>query len=217
MSKKLESTTSCQLSLFAEDSPAPTYPAQAKARALLEAALGSGLSLPGLSPRFVPPGLWSKMSRPERSGGWIRSWPGWNSSTMRRYRSLCRRKMLELHTCVGEFLSLPTPTTAGNMLSPSMQKWPAHRRLLTPSANDYGSNRGGIAGRTGKVRESLETMVRNGRLPTPTARDYKGPTGEPSKGGRNLPRDLGQRTRCLSPRFVEWMMGLPPGWTETSG
>ena len=43
--------------------------------------------------------------------------------------------------------------------------------LLTPTAQNYGSNQGGAAGRTGKVRYSLETMARKGLLPTPTATD----------------------------------------------
>jgi len=62
---------------------------------------------------------------------------------------------------------LPTPTTAGNENSRSMLKWDAHRRLAdlmgrvlpTPTATLYGSNRGGAAGRVGKVRPSLEAMT----------------------------------------------------------
>ena len=54
---------------------------------------------------------------------------------------------------------LPTPTTAGNENSRSMHKWAAHRRLAdlmgrifpTPTAGLYGSNKGGAAGRTGKM------------------------------------------------------------------
>jgi hypothetical protein len=62
---------------------------------------------------------------------------------------------------------LPTPTTAGNENSRSMLKWAAHRRLAdlmgrmlpTPTARLYGNNRGGAAGRLGKVRQSLESMT----------------------------------------------------------
>ena len=78
---------------------------------------------------------------------------------------------------------LPTPTTRGNEMSLSMQKWPAHRRLMDlfenlprPRASD--ADRGGSAGRTDKVRPSLETL-----------------TGGP----------------WIS--FREWMMGWPIGWT----
>ena len=80
---------------------------------------------------------------------------------------------------------LPTPTAKANMLSPSMQKWPAHRNLFpTPAAQSYGSNQGGAAGRTGKVRPSLETMARQGM-------ETSGP---------------------LNPEFVSWLMGYPPAW-----
>lgn len=36
--------------------------------------------------------------------------------------------------------------------------------LPTPSASSYGTNQGGAAGRVGPVRESLDTMARNGRF-----------------------------------------------------
>jgi hypothetical protein len=53
-------------------------------------------------------------------------------------------------------------------------------------------------------------------LPTPTARDWKGPTrhGGGDHGGPSLPSALGQTSRILNPRFVEWMMGLPLGWSS---
>jgi hypothetical protein len=83
---------------------------------------------------------------------------------------------------------LPTPTGAGNEGSPSMLKWPAHRALAqllatptasgsdmrntnrpsaralrvfmlpTPTAQLYGYNRDGAAGRVGKPRPSLEVL-----------------------------------------------------------
>jgi hypothetical protein len=58
-------------------------------------------------------------------------------------------------------------------------------------------------------------MKRN-RLATPNARDVKGfSTMREKHGGRSLNNDLGVHGRVrLSPRFVEWMMGLPEGWTE---
>ncbi len=86
---------------------------------------------------------------------------------------------------------LPT-TITGNDLSPTMQKWPAHRRLAmlmdklredgilpTPTARLYGYNQGGAKGRVGKKRPSIETLC----------------------GG-------------LSLSLREWMMGWPIGWTE---
>lgn len=118
-------------------------------------------------------------------------------------------------TVVDECGLLPTPTTIGNELAPSMAKWPVHARLRamfsqlptarasdaerggrgdllqawrgnsnkhftlpTPTAQLYGSNQGGAAGRSGVVRPSLERL-----------------TGGP----------------WIS--FREWMMGWPIGWT----
>jgi hypothetical protein len=43
--------------------------------------------------------------------------------------------------------------------------------LPTPSATQYGSNQGGAAGRTGKVRHSLESMAKHDLWPTPRAND----------------------------------------------
>lgn len=85
--------------------------------------------------------------------------------------------------------------------------------LPTPTAQSYGTNQGGAAGRTGQVRESLSTMARNDRdwgkyqpaierwevirevaAPEPTSINPK--SGKPT----------------LNPAFPEWMMGLQPGW-----
>lgn len=50
-------------------------------------------------------------------------------------------------------------------------------------------------------------------LPTPQARDYKGPSGRSTKTGRaeDLPYALGGSP---NPTFVEWLMGFPLGWTD---
>ena len=207
----------------AADSRAKTYPARERARALLASARACGLSLPGSLENSGRGGSLSRTSPQVRPDGLIRSWPGWRNSIIKRFRSLCRHAMSALHTEEHGFLSWATHTVVGNQLSPSMAKWPSCKAiqdmLPTPSASSYGSNRGGAAGRTGPVRESLETMARNGSLPTPQARDMKGPPGKAcqERGGHqsSLPSALGQSTRCLNPRFVEWMMGFPLLWTET--
>ena len=138
--------------------------------------------------------------------------------------------------------------------------------LPTPSATPYGSNQGGAAGRTGKVRHSLESMAKHNLWPTPTTRDYRSekcskevaetrqahPRGEslpwtvehgpqwptpsaheaklgfqdrsdPTKKGIQeslttvIINQAGGRTECtgqLNPAWVEWLMGVPTGWTE---
>ncbi len=85
----------------------------------------------------------------------------------------------------------------------------------TPTAQTYGSNKGGAAGRTGKERLSLETMARKNLWPTPTASDYR--KRGPSSKQQGLPETVmkhhpngGQ----LNPRWVELLMGYPENWTE---
>lgn len=93
--------------------------------------------------------------------------------------------------------------------------------LPTPSATPYGSsqNEGGVNhDRPSRGTPSLETLAIKGRLlPTPTARDYKGPTVPNPQGNVGLPNALGQTRRVLSPQFVEWMMGWPLNWTCVCG
>ncbi len=59
----------------------------------------------------------------------------------------------------------PTATATANMTAPSMAKWAGHwgDLLPTPAATEYGSDKGGAAGRVGPERPSLRTML----LPTP--------------------------------------------------
>ncbi len=75
-------------------------------------------------------------------------------------------------------------------------------------------------------------MVVRGMLPTPTAGDAKASGSRTKEGsgahagvsltdvvvhGRTVTELHGDRTTAghLSPAFVEWMMGLPAGWTDT--
>lgn len=108
--------------------------------------------------------------------------------------------------------------------------------LPTPNAVPYGSSQNGINGiggeneRPSANKPSLWTMAARGMLPTPTARDHKGATapgksgdlvGEvrrrlqsPTSSGSPVPTERrGQGDQRLNPAFVEWMMGLPAGWT----
>lgn len=127
--------------------------------------------------------------------------------------------------------------------------------LPTPTASQYGSSQNGINGKGGANERpsagtpSLYQMATRGMLPTPLARDHKGPTSEhrnsptlpdlatrgmlptptaTKESGRNAGTTLTDAT-CrpggrasseglrLSPLFVEWMMGLPEGWTMPHG
>ena len=106
---------------------------------------------------------------------------------------------------------LPTPTRVGNMMSPSMQKWPAHRNLWpTRTARDW---KDGSA-------EACQNVEPNGLLgrvvhlyATPQARDFR--TGSQERFAdpertKNLNDQIGG---LLTPEFVEWLMGFETGWT----
>jgi hypothetical protein len=90
--------------------------------------------------------------------------------------------------------------------------------LPTLTAQSYGTNQGGAAGRVGKVRPSLDTMARQGLLPTLTARDHKSDSCTPAfrakrdgmTMGKTLPWTLGG---LLNPQWCESFMGYPQGWT----
>jgi len=104
-----------------------------------------------------------------------------------------------------------------NDKNPNLETILARRLLPTPRASD--ADNGG--------RGDLLTVLRGyetrhaGTLPTPTARDWR--SGKASKlthahNYRPLNEQLswmsGNRSGHVNPRFLEWMMGLPKGWSE---
>lgn len=116
----------------AADSPAKTSHLPAKVLALLalEAAFGTNTSASSASSR--PNGSLLKTSRAARSAGLTTCAATWNGSAMKAYRYRLALKMSAHHIYGVESSLLPTPT-----------------------ASNYGSNRGGAAGRSGPVRLSL--------------------------------------------------------------
>ena len=93
----------------------------------------------------------------------------------------------------------------------------------TPTAATYGYNQGGANGRVGKKRYSLHGLAK--QWATPTAGDWKDgydpSPAVPTNGllGRQAPRMWRDGASSsakvgLNPRFVEMLMGLPPGWTD---
>jgi len=74
----------------------------------------------------------------------------------------------------------------------------------------YGENHSSNLGLQGTVK-ALE------QLPTPTAQDAKNSTLPPSQAGRDtIPGHLVDEGYSgeLNPKWVEWLMGFPTGWTE---
>lgn len=94
--------------------------------------------------------------------------------------------------------------------------------LPTPTAVSYGNNKGGAAGRVGKVRHSLESMAKHSYLndwmakwPTPTVHGNYNQAGASPNSGDGLETAVRRDTTGgnLNPMWVEWLMGFPIGWT----
>ena len=177
-----------QLTLFAAGSlnPARTCPAQERARALLASARDCGMSFGASLTSSGPSGSSSRTSPVVRAGTWTWSFPGWNSSVIKRFRSLCRQRMSALGTGEGACsLLLGTLTASDKIRSEQYRsgRAPTPREaamLPTLSASPYGSNQGGAAGREGQPeRPSLDTMARREMMPTIRASDAdRGGRGE---------------------------------------
>lgn len=90
----------------------------------------------------------------------------------------------------------------------------------TPTATRYGTsqNEGQVSHkRPSSGTVSLDTFAR--MWPTPTASNAsRGPSGDVEEGryqhGRRL-QDVAYQNGVLNPQFVEWLMGLPIGMTDS--
>ncbi len=207
----------------------------------------SGPTSPGSLARSAPSGVSSRTCAVMCRSACATCDATWNAWVTELKRGSTRRRKLARRTSALASSSWPTPT-----------------------AQSYGTNQGGGAGRVGPVRPSLDTLARI--WSTPCARDWKGPPGAQymsTKGKRSLPVDVqlwptptagdskasgaagyategrhsgttltdaavrgfrspgpqvptmqtpgGSRSvsgRTLNPRFVEWLMGWPIGWSD---
>ena len=93
----------------------------------------------------------------------------------------------------------------------------------TPKAGNPGSRPNGKGGKILNEEVQIAEGLRNrGELwPTPTARDHKDGTAEscsnvPENGllGRTIHEGQNQPTAALNPDWVEWLMGVPIGWSS---
>jgi hypothetical protein len=123
------------------------------------------------------------------------------------------------HISASECGLLPTPTTVGDEMAPSMMKWPVHRALQdlvarqalpTPTTKVGWSQRTGPRG-SGQRKPSLENL-----LPTPTATLYGSNRG--GAAGRTGPERPSLEHLSGGPCLWlrEWMMGWPIGWTASA-
>lgn len=83
--------------------------------------------------------------------------------------------------------------------------------LPTLTASSYGYNAGGA--KSGRKRLSLQSLARNGLLPTLTIRGNYNRAGATSKSGDGLATVLGG---LMNPTWLEWFMGFPLEWTESA-
>lgn len=138
----------------------------------------------------------------------------------------------KLQTRLGMDGSTPWPMTWKAKATPSGRPYcqlaPLARRtggtdfglLPTPAAQSYGSNQGGAAGRTGKVRHSLESMARHNLWPTPTAVTDTGGAALCKWGGSGARAKLKtmvtpeELNGPLNPQWIVWLMGYPIEWAH---
>jgi len=106
------------------------------------------------------------------------------------------------------------PTNPRNGLPAAVKLWP------TPTASD---SQGGPREMDGKRGRALKDLAQPS-WPTPAARDWKDTPGMATQAGNRsrldqLPRAVyaknsDQKSGTLNPNWVEWLMGLPTGWTD---
>lgn len=112
-------------------------------------------------------------------------------------------------------------TSGGLTPTPNARDW---KDAGTTQGNRKSPNLGTMAVRAG------EANTPSGLIPTPTSRDCTAARRhgymENANPGTTLtdwafelkdcPDSRGETSRCLNPRFVEWLMGIPIGWLKTT-
>lgn len=166
--------------------PARTSRSPAKAKVSPASAAGSGSRCSAWSARFDPHSCSWKIVLPSGQEGSTVSSKDWPSSGSMRSGVCSERKPLERPTCGAAYgSSVPTPTA---------------RDASSSVRNGPNSNPG----------TTLTAFVR--MYPTPNARDHRSGKGRKENGhSPQLPEVLGG---LVNPRWVEWLMGFPVGWTK---
>lgn len=164
-------TVSTQLTLWSEAFPVSPTPWLVDVAALKTSAT-SGPSSPDSFASLNPDGSWLKTSQ-----GYCQL--NLDGSSERFSETWPRAGMTRNGTA---YQLPPSAPLTGEIAS----GW-----LPTPSAESYGTNQGGAAGRVGPIRPSLETMARQNLWPTPCAEDAKNVPYQKGDNGTRYPMLLG--------------------------
>lgn len=159
---------------------------------------GSGLNSSGSFARFDPDTSSWKMYpgcyQSTLGGSWAKFSETWPHAGIVRNGIAYLRSPSGLSIVGTGFLSFPTPTTADTftyrMKSTQMRSGSRHSLTLARAVHIY---------------------------PTMTATDAKGGKYQYSRGNHDKPYPTlsGVVGGMLNPKWIEWLMGFPPGWTET--
>lgn len=216
-----------QLTSSVEASPVNRGAWREKERAMrIRSTVISGRKWLGLFKSYSLDGSLAKMSEDLLTSQWAS--PGhsltWTVSDINQHIGFCLRLQSEHPIGGTECGLLHTPTATANQMAPSMKSgWWA-----TPRATDGtgGPNKLDEKGR--RVSQTNPDLVFGAKLadqvrmwPTPTANeDAAGtPNGKMQKMLANHPGIRGTTPKqwgrgTLNPKWVEWLMGFPIGWTD---
>lgn len=150
-------------------SPAKTSPVPGKAKVLMEKNLDFGNKWQELSVKYNP-----------------------GTSSWKTHRCLFQEDLPESSVTLPKLGMMLDGVLYQRKMSELPIKGTGSGWLPTPSACSYGSNKGGAAGRVGKMRHSLETMARKDSWPTPTAQDGNGRTYYNQRDGSKVLSLLGR-------------------------
>lgn len=189
MLEKSESTTSRQLTLFAEDSLVnlTVKPGSEKAKQMTAT---SGRNIAALLRNSDPLLSLVKMCLASEQLFSMTCYLTWKTINTPGKRLLFR-------------LAPSVRRTSGKGSLYSAGMWP------TPKAGDADFSTPRTSGRPIEKVTHLQTAVKF--WPTPTANSYTGAGHQGRQGGKNLQTAVGGK---LNPQWVEWLMGFPVGWTD---
>ena len=192
--------------------PAPTYPQRERGPGSKARNRDSGPKWPGSLAKYDPEKCLWKTPQCSLLGDlqpFSETWPRWGS--MRTGESWARTMPAHLISVTASGFWLATPTEI-------LSSGGSSGMLPTPTAQDYGTNRGG-RNRLGPVRPSLSTIAKQWPTPNACAGNNTSALNSGARGRKMLdavttPEEKRQIVGgSLNPAWVAWLMGWPIGWT----